>query len=278
MSREDGKMSAFSDDHLAQFRLQSDRAFAEMQANADREMANFLRLYGGQVSLSASSAPTPVRAVQQAPQRAVGPAPQAVPAPQQTPAPQQAPRPQQAPTPQQAPATQNPNIFPTDDAESLFEATGADFGALSRENVQDSVQDIKEDLGKLSSSLREESRQAAREAVRGTSDILKNKSFDLAKRAKEEAAALKAAAQQAMQEERELKALRGRAAEEARKAKERMRQQADEVKDDMVEDLRGLAQDKLDFLKGKATEAFRTGQQSINREIGDLKSGRDTPT
>ena len=80
------------------------------------------------------------------------------------------------------------------------------------------------------------------------------------------------------QEERELKALRGRAAEEARKAKERMRQQADEVKDDMVEDLRGLAQDKLDFLKGKATEAFRTGQQSINREIGDLKSGRDTPT
>ena len=43
-SREDKKMSAFSDDHLAQFRVQSDRAFEEMQANADREMANFLRL------------------------------------------------------------------------------------------------------------------------------------------------------------------------------------------------------------------------------------------
>ena len=39
-------MSSFdSDEHLVQFRLQSDKAFLEMQTRADREMASFLKEY-----------------------------------------------------------------------------------------------------------------------------------------------------------------------------------------------------------------------------------------
>lgn len=48
-------MSSFdSDEHLNQFRLQSDKAFLEMQARADREMEGFLKQYSDGAALNAS--------------------------------------------------------------------------------------------------------------------------------------------------------------------------------------------------------------------------------
>jgi hypothetical protein len=262
-------MSTFSDDHLAQFKAQSDRAFQEMQARADREMAHFLQIYGntGALGVKPVSATSPVRSRAQPLRAPQGPPPQATPAPQRTPA------------PQQAPAPQNPRLAPAevDPASSLFEtATDMNFGSISKAQVADSVEDLKDDFSDLSRNLREESRAAAREAMKGTSDILKNSTFDLGKRAKEEAAALKAAARQAMDEERSLKAMKGRAAAEARKAKERMRKQAGEVKDDLVGSLQDMAKSKLDLFKEKAMDALETGESALKRELGDLSSGKDS--
>lgn len=246
-------MSSYSDDQLAQVRAQSDRAFMEMQARADREMASFLQQYGKAVSLQASAPPQPQpgskRPLRHKLQRPVGPPPQ------QTPVPQQAPTPQQAPAPQQAPTTQNPNLSPpVDDPSVLFEGPGVDLGSFSKENVK-------------------ESRKAAQDAVKGTSDILKNSAFDLGKRAKEEATALKEAAKRALEEERSLKSMKGRAAEEAQKAKARLQQQAAEAKNDMMDNLQDLAKDKLDNLMGKANDAFEAGQASLNREWDELTGG-----
>lgn len=276
------KMTAYSDDHLAQFRAQSDRAFREMQEKADREMSAFLAQYGSDRPVSLGSVTQQEPQLQQRLQRSEaaappsGPALQA-PAPQQAPALQQTPAPQQSPTPQSAPTTQNPNLSPPEDSpESLFELPGMDIGAISKESILDSVDDVRSDLNQLSDELRRESKNLARDTMRGTSDILRGKSFQLGKKAKEEAAALAEAARKAMQEERNLKAMKGRAAEEARKAKERLQREAEQAKGEVIDDLKELARGKIDFLKGKAADAFQTGRESLEREFDDLTTGQDS--
>ncbi len=258
-------MSKFTDDHLKQVRLQSDRAFRDMQERADREMAAFLQRYGntgaiGQ-SRSASSSSKPVL------QHKLRPAQNAQPGQGQAP--------QRPPAPQQPPAAQAPGAAADGNAPDFDLFATLDFDAVG-DQLLDSAQDIREDIGELSRNLREESRAVAQDALKGTSDILKNSTFDLGKRAKAEAAALREAARQAMEEERSLKAMKGRAAAEARKAKERMRRQAAEAKKEAVGSLQELAQEKLGHLREKASKAFEVGGESLKRELGDLRSGKDT--
>ena len=275
-------MSQFSDDHLAAFKVQSDRAFLEMQQAADREMASFLQKYSGATNLSVGQA-RPVQQRQTRP-RVQAPTTQIVPPAQASPAPQKTPDPQQTPAPQAAPVPQNPKIAPGGPGaavtgESLYEtASGIDFGSLNKTRLSDSADDLKSDMSSLSANLREESRAAARDALRGTSDIIKGSASDLGKRAKEEAAALRDAAKQAMEEERSLKAMKGRAASEARKAKARVKEHLEEAKDEAVDNLQELAKEKFGSLRSKAMDAFETGQEAIQRELGDLASGKDSPS
>jgi hypothetical protein len=249
-------MTPSSKNEFNQFRTDSDKAFRDMQERADWEMASFLQKYGGdaQVGLNSSGSSDLFSSLQ-------------------TPEPHSS---------SGVGGSKSPDVAASGGARpaigsGLYESvSGLDLNSINKSSIQDSVADMKGDLGQLSKNLRDESRAAAREAVKGTSDIIRGSVNDLGRRAKEEAAALKEAARKAREEERNLKAMKGRAAEEARKAKERLRRQAAEAKDDLVGDLKGFAQEKLDSLRGKATDALRTGQESFERELGDLQSGRDS--
>jgi hypothetical protein len=256
-------MSGISDDHLAQVRAQSEQAFAKMQRDAEQAHAAFLNQYGGEMNFGSSDAPAPTT-------YPMSPGPQAVPVRSQPAKPSTAApdaKPSATPKP---PAASNP-------AEKLYESSAKlNLGSLSRDSLDDSVQDAREDLGKLSASLREESRAAAREALKGTSDILKGNASGLGAKAKQEAARLKEAMKQAMEEERNLKAMKGRARQEVKKAKERFKSHVEEAKDDVMGELKGMAQGSLESLRGKATGAFEQGQDVVEREWKDFTSGQDS--
>lgn len=258
-------MSGMSESEFANFKAQSDHAFLEMQRAADRAHADFLKKYGGDLSLSvefASAGASPAIASAPAPSAAATaskPAPPSYPVGPGPGAP--------APTP----------AMPAEPPEKLYEnAPKLDLKAMSRESLDDSVQDARKDLGKLSASLREESRAAARDAMKGTSDILKGKATGLGQKAKEEAAKLKEAMQKAMEEERSLKAMKGRAADEVRKARGRMQQHVNETKEDAMGDLSGMAKGAFDSLRGKANDAFEQGQNVMEREWKDFTTGQDS--
>jgi ElaB/YqjD/DUF883 family membrane-anchored ribosome-binding protein len=242
-------MSGISDNQLAQVRAQSEQAFQQMQRDADKAHADFLKRYGGNLQLNSP--------VQAPPQTSSSPV-----APVRT----KAAKPAAASKP---PAGNK--------AEKLYEsASTANLGAMSKESLDDSIQDVRQDLGKLSQNLREESRAAAREAMKGTKDILKGNASGLGAKAKEEATRLKDAMRQAMEEERSLKGMKGRAKAEAKKAKERFQSHVEEAKDDAVDSLKEMAQGSLEALKGKAMGAFEQGQDAVEREWKDFTTGQDS--
>lgn len=231
-------MSAFSNDEMDQFRLESDRAFLQMQQNADKAMAEFMQLYGGEGMGVEPSKPSIFSA-------------------QTTLAPQG-------------------SSLPRSGTQKIYGSTpGLDLGGMHKSRLTDSVQDLQNDYDAISRNLRQESKAAAQDALKGTSDILKQSATGLGQKAKEEAAALREAMKQAMQEERSLKAMQGRAAEEARKAKERFAQNLQEAKAEAVDNLQDLAQGHLESLRGKAGKAFEQGQESVEREWEDFTSGQD---
>ena len=243
-----------------QFRNASDKAFAEMQARADREMEMFLEKYGGDSVLTGAPGATLAQSSLGAPPQAAAP-PQA----------------QAPPQKREAPSVKESGGARPATGSGLYNSvSGLDLDSINKNRMVDSVDDLKDDFGKLSQKLREEGRAAAREAARGTSDIIKNSANNLGQRAKQEAARLREAARKAREEERNLKSLRGRAAEEARQAKQRMAQAASEAKDDLMDDLKNFASDQFSSFKGKAEDAFESGQDSLKREFNDFTTGQDS--
>lgn len=245
-------MQNFSDDQFARFKLQSDQAFQQMESRANSNMAEFLRKYGSDspsvknstVSGFFDSSFFP-EALQQQSRAAAA---QAV-----------------APIRAALANTQMPEM-----------AELAAMADVNQEQLSDSVNDLKRDFRQFSESIQTDSRDMARDAVRGTKDILSREAFDLGQRAKQEAAALKAAAKAAMEEERTLKGLKGRASEEMRKMRERLTVHMEETKEEVLDDLQQMATGKLNKLKGRVGDLFESGQGSLEREWNDLKTGQDS--
>lgn len=252
-------MSGISDDHLAHFKAESDKAFLEMQRDADQAYADFLKQYGGEFVMTSSSAAAFASAPSSYP---LAPGPSAKPA---------------------SPVRTNPkpgrsvSKSAVNQAEKLYEAAPAmELGGLRRDAFDDSVNDVREDLGALSKNLREESRAAARDAMKGTSDILRGKASGLGQKAKEEAARLKEAMRKAMEEERNLRSMKGRAQQELSQAKQRFKSHVEDAKDDTLSQLKNMARGSADSFKDKAMDAFEDGQASVEREWKDFISGQDS--
>lgn len=280
-------MSIPTDDQLARFRAHSDSAFASMLSRADNNMADFLNRYGKSSVTSppkAGSAAKPT--LQHRLERILSPAEQQInryagaaasevagwPSPEAGTAPSvgYSPNPGPAPTPTAAPT---PMAAPQG---GPLKSAGMDLSHVSKAQLADSLHDLQDDFQILSRGLKSDSKSMAQDAIRGTKDILQHQAFDLGKRAKEEAAALKEAAKKAMEEERSLKGLRGRATEEMRKMKERMKAHVEEAKDEVLDDLQEMATGKLGDLMESAEHLFEGGQGALEREWNDLKSGHDS--
>lgn len=154
----------------------------------------------------------------------------------------------------------------------LTQPTLSKLTNVKKEQLSESVEDLRSDFLEMSQNVRLDSQAMAKDAVRGTKDILSKQAFDLGQKAKEEAAALRRAAKQAMEEERSLKGLRGRATDEMRKLKERFTEHVQEAKGEILDDLQQMATGQLNTAKDKAGELFELGQDSLEREWKDLEA------
>lgn len=256
-------MSTESAEQMAAFKAASDRAFAEMKARTDQEMAKFLSSYGGADQTQGQLGLVPLAATP----AAKGPPPsQATPPSQPTPAIRSAP-------------VEDSLKKAMEVGESLMEGVTPDvqIGALNRSHLADTQADLFNDFSQLSQQAKTDVHNTAKEALQGTSEILRGAGSDLGKRAKAEAEALRDAARRAVEEERSLNALRGRAKEELAQAKQRLQAQAAEAKNEAFAKFQSLAGAKLEELKDAAGDTAEAGRSSLQRELNDLMSGEDTP-
>lgn len=258
-------MSTPSEDELAHFRAESDRAYAKMKAQADQEMAKFLETYSGLNPVSS-------KAMVKAPPLQATPPSQKVAS--------------VAPTPSIQPAAkavqqelgQGALQAALDYRENLREQmAGGQIPNISQDHLADTREDLRKDFSQLSKQAKSDVHNTAQGALQGTKEILKGAGADLGRRALDEAAALRDAARRAVQEERNLKALRGRAQEELAAAKDRLKGQAEEAKAQAFDAFQEMASSKAEQLKRAATSSLDAGMESLEREMGDLLSGQDTP-
>lgn len=249
-------MSQFDEQHLIDFKRQSDQAFAAMLERADREMASFMRKYGGPESPASAVTKKPTPRVYVAPSHSPGTY-------------------QEPPRSEPEPDSRSRRAMAM--GEELYEkVTGDGFPEFDGAHLADSKKDLTDDFNESMRLAKEQARATAEQATQGTASILKNSTFDLGARAKREAAALKEAAKKALEEERSLKGLRGRAKAEMEKAKNRLKEQMQEVKADTIDDLRGLAAENLGDISNSANALFEQSSQSVQRELGDVVSGKDS--
>lgn len=258
-------MSTPSEDELARFRAESDRAYSEMKARADQEMARFLETYSDLNPVSSSS-------LTKAPPLQATPPSQKVAA--------------VAPVPSIQPSAQSDQKELGRGAlqealafrENLREQMGAgQMPKISPDHLADTREDLRKDFSQLSKQAKSDVHNTANEALQGTKEILKGAGADLGRRALDEAAALRDAARRAVQEERSLKALRGRAQEELSAAKDRFKSQATDAKNEAFAKFQEMASSTAEELKDAASGSFSAGFDSLEREAGDLFSGQDTP-
>ena len=216
-------MKFSTDDHLNQFKAQSDRAFKEMLDKADREMATFLKSYDRHSSGTGFEVgpPTSPRAASSMPK--IRPALGAV--------------------------KDNVSEFLEAGEDLIEKVTGVDVPSMYGEAVSDSVDDLRTDFVALRQGTRKSLEETAQEALKGTKDILKGASMDLGARAKQEAAAMREAAQRVMKEEKSLKGLKERAKAEFQQAKSRLKDQMQDAKEDLMEDFEGMAREKGEKLQ-----------------------------
>ncbi len=240
-------MKFSTDDHLNQFKAQSDLAFKEMLDKADREMDQFLKSYnrnsagtGFEVGASLS---TPSGSSMPRIQSAVGG------------------------------LKDNVSEFLEAGEELIEKVTGVDVPSMYGEAVSDSVDDLRTDFVALRQDTRKSLEETAQEALKGTKGILKGASTDLGARAKQEAAAMREAAQRVMKEEKSMKGLKERAKAEFQQAKLRLKDQMQDAKEDLLEDLEGLAREKGDKLKKQGLAQAQVAQASVDREIDDILGG-----
>lgn len=270
-------MNFASDDHLQQFRAQSDQAFAAMQATADREMAKFLSSYGQakvtQANFSASSSaqaspaftapstewdpevPPPLpsainttvnAAVTAATSAAAARKGREVSAADQKMAEKVAARKAKAAA-AQAQAGPSPTL----------RTSGGGLQTPAAFN----------DFGELGDSVRGQLAAVGQDAAYDAKGWLRNAALDLGERAKREATAMRDAARKAMEEETSLRGLKERAKKELDAAKERMKDELLDAKSDAIAELEGLAMEKIDEVQEHGFAAVELVEQQARQEI-----------
>ncbi len=265
-------MNFASDDHLQQFRVQSDKAFAAMQATADREMAKFLSSYGqAQVTganLSASSS---------------GAAPPAFSAPSTQWGPEVPP-----PLPSAVATTVNAAVTAATSAAAARK--GKEVSAAGQK-MAEKVAGRKakaaaaqaqagppptlrtpaafNDFGELGDSVKGQFAAVGEDAADDAKGWLRNAGLDLGERAKREATAMRDAARKAMQEETSLRGLKERAKKELDAAKERMKDELLDAKSDALAELEGLALEKIDEVQEHGFAAVELVEEQARKELRD---------
>ena len=230
-------MSFPNDEHLNEFRIQSDKAFLTMQASADKEMQKFLKSYSENATMASFQTPDMSWGV--------------------------------APVPAIAAVTSTLRRK----VKKAVEAGGRAVDKAANRAKGHAAHGAFNNFGDLGDAVQDDLEHTAKEAVAETKSWLKSAGMDLGERAKREAQAMRDAARKAMQEETSLKGLKERAQAELEAAKQRMKAELNDVKADAVADLEGIAIDKLGDAQEHGFKAAEAAQRQAQLELEDLLGG-----
>jgi hypothetical protein len=238
-------MSFPNDDELNRFRADSDKAFLVMQANADKEMANFLKSYSENAVMGSFQTPDMSWGVAPIPVvRTVG-----------------------------AAVRRKVKQAADSGGKAVDKMTGGRLSKLKGAAGQAAHQTLDE----FGDAIQEDLEATAQSAVADAKGWLKSATMDLGERARREAAAMRDAARKAMQEETSLRGLKERAGAELEAAKKRMKAELADVQADAVADLEGIAMNKLGEAQEHGFAAVEAAQKKASLELDDLWGGGGKP-
>lgn len=224
-------METPTDDYLQKFRDRSDQAFLAMQASADAAMTQFLQSYGEGTAMTAFQ--TPDMAWGRATVSAIPGIMRPASARRSRPA-----------------------------AEKARESQRAAGRKLKTPEIMN--------VGELGEGLRQEFNEQVEQMASEGKGFLRSLTTDLGERAKREAAALAEAARQAIQEETSLRGLKERARAELEEAKKRVAAEIVDARSDAMEDLGGMAKQRLGAIGHEAMEAAEEAGFSAQKKLDDI--------
>lgn len=233
-------MDTSTDDHLQQFRTRSDQAFLAMQVSADKAMAQFLQSYGEGTPMTSFQTPDMTWG------QSAGIGLSAL----------------------SATSTRTRVRQAIDSGkEALRGASGkAKSGSKDPHAVFNEFGDLGADIKR---EFAEHTHQAAEEGK----SFLRSLTMDLGQRAKKEAAALAEATRRAMQEETSLRGLKERAQAELQAAKQRVAAELTDARSDAMQDLEGMAVEKLGVLHQEGMEAAESAGRTAQKKLDDILLG-----
>lgn len=233
-------MDTPTDDYLQQFRTQSDEAFLAMQTTADNAMSQFLQSYGEGTQMT--SFRTPDFAWGRSSTIGLS-----------------------------ATASTSTRNKAREAADRGGQAQRRD-SAKAKSGPKD-PHAVFNDFGDLGADIKREFAEHTHQAAEEGKGFLRSLTMDLGQRAKKEATALAEAARRAMQEETSLRGLKERAQAELQAAKQRVAAELTDARSDALQDLEGMAVDKLGVLHQEGMEAAESAGRTAQKKLDDILLG-----